>query len=241
MEPIFLSLLTFFSTLSGGLFSLHHHKRLHYIMSFTAGVLLGVSFFDILPEAFRMVSENKLDVTLVMIMVIIGFLLFHILEKTVVIHHIHEREYADHKHPAVGLIGAFGLSFHSFLDGVGIGLGFQVSPHVGFLIAIAVLAHDFSDGLNTVTIMLSNKNTTTRAKLLLGLDAIAPILGVLSTFLFKIPSNILVLYLGFFAGFLLYIGASDLLPEAHSKHSSYRMLGLTILGVVFIFIVTRFT
>jgi len=210
-------------------------------MSFTAGVLMGVTFFDILPEAFRIVNENKLDVTLVMIMVIIGFLLFHILEKTVVIHHIHEREYADHKHPTVGLIGAFGLSFHSFLDGVGIGLGFQVSQHVGFLIAIAVLAHDFSDGLNTVTIMLSNKNTTTRAKLLLGLDAVAPIFGVLSTFLFKIPNHILVLYLGFFAGFLLYIGASDLLPEAHSKHSSYRMLGLTILGVVFIFIVTRFT
>lgn len=241
MQAIAISFLTFVSTLLGGLFSLHHHKRLHYIMSFTAGVLLGVSFFDILPEAFRIVNENKLSITPIMIMVIIGFLLFHILEKTVVIHHIHEREYADHKHPTVGLIGAFGLSFHSFLDGVGIGLGFQVSIHIGLLIAIAVLAHDFSDGLNTVTIMLSNKNTTTRAKFLLFLDAVAPIFGALSTFLFRIPENILVLYLGFFAGFLLYIGASDLLPEAHSKYSSYKMLGLTILGVIFIFIVTRFT
>lgn len=241
LEPLFLSILTFISTLSGGLFSLHHRKRLHYIMSFTAGVLMGVAFFDILPEAFRIVTEIKLDISYLMIMVIVGFLFFHILEKTVVIHHIHEREYADHKHPTVGLIGAFGLSFHSFLDGVGIGLGFQVSPHVGLLIAIAVLAHDFSDGLNTVTIMLSNRNTNTRAKLLLGVDAVAPIFGVLSTYLFKIPSHMLVLYLGFFAGFLLYIGASDLLPEAHSKHSSYRMLLLTIIGVVFIFIVTRFT
>ena len=49
------------------------------------------------------------------------------------------------------------------------------------------------------------------------------------------------MYLGFFAGFLLYIGASDLLPEAHSKHSSIKVIALTLLGVIFIFVVTRFT
>jgi ZIP family zinc transporter len=89
--------------------------------------------------------------------------------------------------------------------------------------------------------MLSNKNTVKKATIFLLLDALTPIAGVLSTYLFSIPSNILQLYLGFFAGFLLYIGASDLLPEAHSTHSSYKMIGLTVLGVVFIFIVTRFT
>ena len=107
--------------------------------------------------------------------------------------------------------------------------------------ALAVIAHDFSDGLNTVTLMLSHKNTTKKAAILLLVDATTPILGVLSTFLFSIPSNILILYLGFFAGFLLYIGASDLLPEAHSQHSSYKMIGLTVIGVLFIFLVTRFT
>src|SRR5205085_1514766 len=103
------------------------------------------------------------------------------------------------------------------------------------------IAHDFSDGLNTVTLLLTNKNTLNKAILFLIADAIAPILGVLATFLFTIPNDILILYLGFFAGFLLYIGASDLLPEAHSKHSSPFMIGLTILGVIFIFVVTRFT
>jgi len=92
-----------------------------------------------------------------------------------------------------------------------------------------------------VTIMLTHKNKTKKAYLLLFVDAITPILGVLSTFLFHIPESWLVMYLGFFVGFLLYIGASDLLPEAHSKHSSWSMIGLTILGVLFIFIVTRFT
>ncbi len=62
-----------------------------------------------------------------------------------------------------------------------------------------------------------------------------------STYFFAIPQSILVLYLGFFAGFLLYIGASDLLPEAHSEHSSFTMVGLTVLGALLIFVLTRFT
>jgi zinc and cadmium transporter len=72
------------------------------------------------------------------------------------------------------------------------------------------------------------------------LDASTPVLGVLSTLLFKVSENNLILYLGFFAGFLLYIGSSQILPEAHSKHSSFGTIGLTISGVVFMFIVTRF-
>jgi len=240
MEAILFTIFTFFSTLAGGLFSMKNRDRLHYIMSFTAGVLVAVCFFDILPEVVSLSAEQNLPIINAFISVVVGFLAFHILEKTIIIHHAHEGEYADHHHAAVGLVGALGLSFHSFLDGVGIGLGFHVSPHVGLLIAIAVIAHDFSDGLNTVTLMLTNKNSLKKSFQLLLLDAATPILGVLSTFLIHIPSNLLQLYLGFFAGFLLYIGASDLLPEAHSKHSSFRMIFLTIAGVVFIFLVTRF-
>lgn len=240
MEAILFSIATFFSTFFGGLFALRFKQRLHLIMSLTAGVLVGVAFFDILPEMFHLTQEAHLDITPGLIMVVGGFLLIHVLEKLAIIHHSHEEEYAVHKHPTVGLISASGLSFHSFLDGVGIGLGFHVSAGVGVVVALAVIAHDFSDGLNTVTLMLTHKNTSRKALLLLFVDAIAPVIGALSTYLFAIPTHILLLYLGFFAGFLLYIGASDLLPEAHSEHSSWYMLLLTILGAAFIFIVTRF-
>lgn len=241
MQPMLFALAAFLSTLSGGFFSLHHHKRLHYIMSFTAGVLIAVSFFDIIPEIFSIVTENNLDITYPLIAIVAGFLIIHILEKYAVIHSSHESEYADHRHPHVGVISTSGLIVHSFLDGVGIGLGFHVNPHIGLLVAIAVIAHDFSDGLNTVSLMLINRNTRQKATSFLIADALAPVFGVLATFLFQIPDSVLSLYLGFFAGFLLYIGSSDLLPEAHSKHSSLRMVGLTVLGVIFIFIVTRFT
>jgi len=241
VEAILLSFVTFISTGLGGLFGIKNRDKLHYIMSFTAGVLLAVTFFDILPEAFHITQENNFDISPTMIAVVAGFLIIHILEKAASIHVSHEDEYPEHKHPLVGVVGASGLSFHSFLDGVGIGLGFHINPHVGLLVAFAVIAHDFSDGLNTVTVMLKNKNTTKKAFLFLLIDALAPIVGVLATYLFTIPDTVLTIYLGFFAGFLLYIGASDLLPEAHSKHSSFKMIGLTLLGVLFIFIVTRFT
>jgi zinc transporter ZupT len=171
---------------------------------------------------------------------VFGFLIFHILEKSILIHSVHESDYAEHKHPNVGVLSALALAGHSFMDGVGIGIGFQINPAMGILVAIAVISHDFTDGMNTVTLMLSHKNTDKKAKAFLFLDAVTPILGAASTLFFKVSPHFLVLYLGFFAGFLLYIGASDILPEAHSKQSSYKLIGLTTLGALLIFFISRF-
>jgi ZIP family zinc transporter len=240
IEPVIFSLATFVSTFFGGLFAIKFKDKLHFIMAFAAGVLLAVVSFEIFPEIIAQIRINNYDPIEVMVALVVGFLVFHVLEKTILIHHAHEDDYAEHKHPSVGIISALALIGHSFMDGVSIGIGFQVNASVGVLVAIAVISHDFTDGMNTVTLMLASKNSPARAKIFLFLDAIVPTLGAISTLFFKVPSRFLVLYLGFFAGFLLYIGASDILPEAHSKHSSLKLVGLTILGVVFIFVVTRF-
>lgn len=240
MEVIILSIATFFSTLFGGLFAVRFKSKLHLIMGFTAGVLLGVVSFDIFPEIISQVNEGGFKPIEPMIALVAGFMLFHILEKVIVVHHAHEAHYADHKHPHVGILSALALAGHSFMDGVGIGLGFQVNPAVGLLVAVAVISHDFADGMNTVTLMLTNNNSTKKSKIFLLIDSLAPILGALSTLLFHVSPHFLVWYLGFFAGFLLYIGASDILPEAHSKHSSLKLIGLTLFGVVLTFVVTRF-
>lgn len=234
----FVTIATFFSTFLGGLVALKYKDKLHLILGFTAGVLLAVVVFDILPEIFELIDRLKVDIHGPMIALVLGFLIFHIFEKLLLIHHSQEEEYGSHKHPTVGVLSALALSGHSFLDGVGIGLGFQVSPAVGIVVAIAIIAHDFSDGLNTVSLLLNHKNNTGRAIKFLIIDALAPVLGVISTIFFNLPESILVLYLGFFAGFLLYIGASDILPEAHSQHSSVATLVMTVVGVVFIYLVT---
>lgn len=231
--------LTFVSTLIGGLVGLKYKDKLHLILGFTAGVLLGVVAFDILPEIIEMVGQLQVAPIQPMIALVLGFLIFHILEKTLLIHHSHEEEYGPHKHPTVGMASALALIGHSFLDGVGIGLGFSVSASVGVLVAIAVIAHDFSDGLNTVSLLLVHKNSVKRAIWFLLGDALAPVVGAVLAVSWHFGPDKLLLYLGFFAGFLLYIGASDILPEAHSEHSSWKTIAMTITGTLFIFIVTR--
>lgn len=234
------ALTTFVSTALGGLFALRFKDRLHRILGFTAGVLLGVIAFDLLPEIFDLTQATKVDPVLPMIALVAGFLVFHIVSKLTIIHTAHEGEYEHgHRHPRIGQASALALSAHSFFDGVGIGLAFQVNTTVGLAVALAVIAHDFADGLNTVGLMLSHRNSPRKALGYLALDALAPVLGAASTLLFHLSETQLLLYLGFFAGFLLYIATSDILPEAHAKHPSRLTLALTVLGVVLIFGVTR--
>lgn len=239
MTVFLLAFATFISTMLGGLTALRHSDRLHRLLGYTAGVIMGVVTFDLLPEIFSSLRQEHATPTGAMIALMTGFLAFHIIEKSILMHHQQESEYEDHHHPQVGIASALALSGHSLLDGIGIGLGFQASNTVGIAVAIAVLAHDFSDGLNTVGLMLANENSRRRSLIFLVIDAIAPVIGALLTLFISIPENGLVLYLGFFAGFLLYIGASEILPEAHSKHSSYITILLTIFGVVSMFLVTR--
>jgi zinc transporter ZupT len=240
MIAVLISLATFASTGLGGLFALRFRDRLHLILGFTAGVLLAVVAFDLLPEIVQLTNETRTDFTEPMVALVVGFLAFHIVEKLTLIHAAHESEYAaDHDHPQLGVVSAVALSAHSFFDGVGIGLAFQLSTTVGTAVALAVIAHDFSDGLNTVTLMLVHGNTSRRSLWLLLLDATTPVAGAASTLLFHLGDRQLLIYLGFFAGFLLYIGASDILPEAHANHPSRLTLLLTVAGTVFIFLVTR--
>lgn len=237
MQFIFI-FLTFVSTFLGGLFSLKYKDKLNLILGLTAGVILGVIAFDIFPEIISMTGKLGVSSTSPMIALVCGFLIFHVAEKFFVIHN-HEEQYAPHTHPIIGKFQALALSGHSFFDGVGIGLAFQISGVTGILVAIAVISHDFADGLNTVSLMLRHQNTTKQALKFLFVDAIAPVLGGISTIFFTLSEKTLLIYLGFFAGFLLYIGVSDILPEAHSKNSSMKTVLMTVIGVAFIFLVSR--
>lgn len=242
MSAVALSLIAFISTCAGGLFALRFRDRLHFILSFTAGVLLGVVSFDILPEIFELTRHHGVEPTGAMLALVAGFLVFHSVEKFLLVHHVHEPDYAAHHHPQVGVLSALALIGHSFMDGLSIGLAFQVSETAGIIVAIAVIAHDFCDGLNTVSLMLVHQNTTRRSFLMLVLDALAPILGAASALVVQLPPRLLILYLGFFAGFLLYIGASDILPEAQSRSGpgvSAGLVGLTCLGAAFVFVVVQ--
>lgn len=239
MLAILLAIISAAAAVGGGLLALGERRQLNLTLGFTAGALLGLVAFDLLPEIFEISEITALDIIWPMIAFAAGFLLFHTIERYILIHHSHERDYLIHTHPQVGVISSLALVGHSFLDGLSIGVAFQVSNAVGIAVAIAVIGHRFADGFNSVNLMLLHKNDRSRTLKFLALVGLAPIIGVLCSFLFTLPETTLAVYLGFFAGFILYIAASDILPQAHSKKSTRATLALTILGAVFMFAVTR--
>lgn len=223
------ALLAFVMTLAGGAFAFRYQRYLHAIMAFSAGLLIGVAFLDLIPELFELATTLRLDVRRLMLMVIGGFVAIFLLEKLTVIHSEKAHDSPGHRHQ-VGLVGAIGLSFHSFLDGLAIGVAFQAGSEVGFLVLLAVLAHDFADGLNTVTFMLATANSRWRTVTLLIVDALAPVAGALLANVLEIEPRMLAYQLAFFAGFLLYLGASDLLPHGHER-PRFALIFSTIAGL----------
>lgn len=236
----FIGLAAFISTLLGGLFAIKFKDKLHLILGFSAGAVIGVAFFDLIPEAIELGSAY-FDVSTITSIAALGFIGYMILDRFVMLHHHHDDDehHHDHSHAQRGKLGASSLSIHSFLDGVAIGLAFQVSAAVGIVVTIAVLVHDFSDGINTVNMILKNNGDRKTAFRWLLVDAFAPVLGVLSTFFFSLPEHALAVVLSLFAGFFLYIGASDLLPESHHNHPRVLTTVMTILGVLVLYIAIK--
>jgi zinc transporter ZupT len=225
----FWALLAFVTTLAGGWFAFRYQRYLHAIMAFSAGLLIGVVFLDLMPEVFHISGEHALDPRTLMMTLIAGFLAIFLLEKLTVIHGEKLHGEPGHRH-TVGTIGAVGLSFHSFLDGLAIGVGFQAGSEVGFVVLMAVLAHDFADGLNTVTFMLAAKSSRWKTISLLVVDALAPVVGAFMANVLRIEPEMLAFQLAFFAGFLLYLGASDLLPHVHER-PRFSLIVSTIAGL----------
>jgi ZIP family zinc transporter len=234
---------TFLSTLVGGVVALRARDKLHLVLGLAAGVMLGVVALDLLPEALEQVHYAVFGVPAVMLTTLGGFFTIHIIERSLAIHRGHEAEFGGHGHSheprreAVGLLAGGGLVLHSLLDGVGIGIAFQAGQGVGIAVAVAVIAHDFADGFNTYTITSLYGNDRRRALALLGLDAIAPVGGVLLGSLLPVSGQAVGLYLGYFAGFLLYLATSDILPEAHAHHPSRLTLACTVAGAALMWLV----
>jgi zinc transporter ZupT len=222
------------ATMLGGSVALLHGGRLHLILGFSAGAVLGVALFDLLPESFDLAGARYPAPT-VALCIGTGFFLFMFLNRMMLLHP-RDEAHESQGHHRRGALGAAGLSLHSFLDGVGIGLAFQVSVTVGAVVAAAVLAHDFSDGINTVSVVLKNRGRHARALGWLLADAAAPLAGVASTYLYSLSEVHLGLVLALFCGFLLYIGASDLLPESHQRHPTLVTGALNIGGAALIWL-----
>ena len=216
----------FLCTLLGGLLALRLRDKLHLILGFSAGAVIGVAFFDLLPEALSFGAPLRTPAA-ILSWSAAGFLCYLVLDRILLFH--------GNAAPR-GRIAAAVLCVHSLLDGIAIGLAFQASHQVGIVVAIAVLTHDFSDGINTMSIVLKHHGDRRQALRWLLLDAAAPVVGIASTYFFTLPGGSFGTVLGLLAGFFLYIGASDLIPESYHAHPKFLTTAMTLAGAAMLYV-----
>jgi ZIP family zinc transporter len=226
--------LTVLSTLAGGAFAIRLHRELKTAIALSGGIVVAVALFDLIPEALEAIGDDRRVTTLVGA----GFLLFFVAERFLVLHHRDDPEQAQ-AHGQVGALSAGALAFHTFTDGLGIGLAFGLDTQTGILVLFAVISHDFADGINAVTFILSQGGSRLTALRWLAVVAVAPLFGALVGSMLDISERTLGYLLAAYAGIFLYIGATDLLPEAH-EHPSARRLVVTLAGFTGVFAIAVF-
>src|SRR5882762_8984814 len=121
MSTLPFTLLAMCSTLVGGYIAIVARHRIHLLMGLGAGVLLGAVFFDLLPESLVVAHEQGWSVRVVLGIVVVGFLLFYLVERLLVLHSCAEEDCDNQIHHHVGRFSAVGLIVHSTLDGAAIG------------------------------------------------------------------------------------------------------------------------
>jgi ZIP family zinc transporter len=223
-------------------------------MAFAAGVLVATALADLLPEATDLIGTT-VSPLVPGAAAVVGFLLFSALEAFIhreAWEHEHERlpsrvePCETHEHPSetrrtsrLSLVGPMSLIVHSTLDGLAIGLAFRAGSEVGLLVGLAVLAHDFADGMNVVTLALTGGGPVTVARVLLLLDALAPPVGAAIGTFAQLDNIVLGFLLSAFAGVFLAVGAGHLLPEANHRRpgESVQLVLLMSAGAVIVLVI----
>ncbi len=220
------------STLLGGLVAVYGQKRAHLLLGVGAGMLLGATFFDLLPESVDAAQSQGWSAREMFVVLVIGFMGFYVLERILILHACPEGDCANEAHRHMGRMSAVGLIAHSTLDGAAIGAATLVSWRVGAVVALAIIAHDMSDGLNTMMLVTHGEDARIVDYVFLGLDAIAPVGGAILALVFLPSPKWLAVFLALASGFFLYTATSDLLPEAHRRSPSPSVMILTLVGVL---------
>jgi len=184
-----------------------------YLSAFAAGALLATSFFDLLPEAIEAGGEGGVES--VFAWVLIGFLFFFLIERSLHWFHHHHEHAEQEGHVTTSLI-LLGDSIHNFIDGIAIAAAFLIDTHVGIATAIAVGAHEIPQEIGDFGVLLKKGFSRTKVLVYNIVSAGAALLGAVLTYLFGSQlEGLLPTFLAITAGFFIYVAASDLIPEIH--------------------------
>lgn len=243
-ETIGFAALPILSTFLGGFVVLRWKRDLHPLLSLSGGLLLGVAFLDLLPEALTRGIAEHIEITTVLAAALIAIVGFHILDKIFSVHAHHEHAHGEPEEPCENehhrklpaIARASGMIIHSFFDGLAIGGGFAVDPTLGLLVTLAVILHDFADGMSTVTILKNALGHQSKALWpMLIVNAFSPFIGAIVGSALAPRAGIIAIMLAVFAGFFIFLSLSELLPQAHAGKLSRKMgIFLTLLGIAIV-------
>lgn len=196
-------------------------------ISFAAGVMLTVAFTNILPKAIEINNDA-------LIIVLITLFALYVLEHILMIHSCPEGECETHP---MGWVGFIGIGFHSFLDGMVIGVGFEAGFSLGMAASVGVLLHKLPAGMNITALLLHSGYRRRQTVLMSLLVAVATPFGALvASLLFQeVSEGVLGILLATSAGSFIYVGAADLLAETHRKSRKLNII-LVIAGGILVYI-----
>lgn len=233
LTPILFGLAATAATIAGGMAALRWSTRLWLPLGIGAGIVLGVAVLDLLPEAIALGAASG-GIWPLMIALLVGFGAYMLLDQVLSGSSSRSAHWRKHVAPAT-------LTMHSLIDGLGIGLAFQVNDRAGWLIALAVLTHDFADGVNTVGLSLAAAPDRRTALIWLVANGLAPLSGVLLGMQFQLPPTTLASILACFAGAFLYIGTCELIPRSRARKPGMPATAATLAGMALMAVLSYVT
>ena len=211
-----------------------------YFVSFAVGTLLGAAFLEIIPHAY----ELSRDLHQISLIVLIGILVFFILEKLLVWRHCHGSHCENHS-PVVnhdvkkGSILIIGDCFHNFIDGILIASAFIVDINLGLITALAIIVHEIPQEISNFSILINSGYSLSRTLLMNIVTGCAMILGaILAYFVLNDLEFLIPIILSFAASSMIYVAISDLIPSLHKKveiKQTFQQTFSIFLGVLIIY------
>ena len=211
-----------------------------YFVSFAVGTLLGAAFLEIIPHAY----ELSRDLHQISLIVLIGILVFFILEKLLVWRHCHGSHCENHS-PVVnhdvkkGSILIIGDCFHNFIDGILIASAFIVDINLGLITALAIIVHEIPQEISNFSILINSGYSLSRTLLMNVITGFAMIIGaILAYFVLNDLEFLIPMILSFAASSMIYVAISDLIPSLHKKveiKQTFQQTFSIFLGVLIIY------
>ncbi len=213
------------------------------LISYAVGALLGAVFLELLPHAFRLADNpERMAGT-----ILVGILVFFVLEKLVLWRHCHVEQCEVHDphasqtdHGRSGAMIMIGDTFHNFVDGILIAAAFLADHELGIVTALAIIAHEIPQEVGDFLVLLHSGYTKRRALLFNILSGAAMVIGgLIAYFALQTLQKAVAPLLGLAAASMLYVAVADLIPGLHRRPelaATVQQIVLIALGVATIWL-----